>query len=85
MNNPGNVAQMNGREKRYNFTRRLKSLMNVLHRPVETATHCNHSPDHSENSQHDTLLYRIAYSLRGRAVISVCETHHGLGDADCVP
>jgi hypothetical protein len=32
------------REKRYNFTRRLRSLVNVLRRPVETAA--KSSPSH---------------------------------------
>ena len=32
----------NDREKRYNFTRRQRNLMNVLHRPVEIATHSGH-------------------------------------------
>jgi len=33
----------NDREKRYNFTRRPRSLMNVLRRPVETAVNTSRS------------------------------------------
>ena len=34
-------------EKRYNFTRRQKNLMNVLRRPVEIATQSGHDRSNS--------------------------------------
>ena len=51
-------------EKRYNSTRRQKSLMNVLHPPVEIATQSGHSPC-KENLARDGVGYWRSTELLG--------------------
>ena len=45
----------NDREKRYNFTHRPRSLMNVLHRPVETAVNSSHSKTNTRMAAFERL------------------------------